>query len=217
MRPTPVIIAADLALPTAHLDDHTNYVGSWLRVLKRDNRAVMTAEAKAAVAAGFLLRATGLADMKQPTSRSVKRPDHVRAPDLRATASATVAGSRPLQASSARRTFTTASCSSKGGSGGWGQVPVDGKPAGAAAGSCRAGLEYCKINILYGVRVGLTNSAAEWKAIGKRRGCEGQALILCDNPGRRLTVACYARLGVGLCATGDARKGGNHASGRTRW
>lgn len=60
---TAALLGADLALPTAHLDDHANYIGSWLRVLKRDNRAVMTAAAKAEAAAGFLLRATGLADV----------------------------------------------------------------------------------------------------------------------------------------------------------
>lgn len=58
---TAALLGADLALPTAHLDDHANYIGSWLRILKRDNRAVMTAAAKAEAAAGFLLRATGLA------------------------------------------------------------------------------------------------------------------------------------------------------------
>ena len=58
---TAALLGADLALPTAHLDDHADYIGSWLRVLKRDNRAVMTAAAKAEAAAGFLLRATGLA------------------------------------------------------------------------------------------------------------------------------------------------------------
>ena len=44
----------------SHLDDHASYIASWLRVLRRDNRAVMTAAAKAEAAAGFLLRATGL-------------------------------------------------------------------------------------------------------------------------------------------------------------
>jgi len=57
---TAALMGADLGLPTAHLDDHASYIGSWLRVLKRDNRAVMTAAAKAEAAAGFLLRATGL-------------------------------------------------------------------------------------------------------------------------------------------------------------
>lgn len=57
---TAALLGADLGLPTSHLDDHASYIGSWLRVLKRDNRAVMTAAAKAEAAAGFLLRATGL-------------------------------------------------------------------------------------------------------------------------------------------------------------
>lgn len=54
------LLGADLEPPTAHLDDHASYIASWLRVLKRDSRAVMTAAAKAEAAAGFLLRATGL-------------------------------------------------------------------------------------------------------------------------------------------------------------
>ena len=59
---TAALLGADLGLPTAHLDDHASYIASWLRVLKRDSRAVMTAAAKAEAAAGYLLRATGLAD-----------------------------------------------------------------------------------------------------------------------------------------------------------
>lgn len=58
---TSALLGADLGLPTAHMDDHASYIASWLRVLKRDSRAVMTAAAKAEAAAGFLLRATGLA------------------------------------------------------------------------------------------------------------------------------------------------------------
>lgn len=59
---TAALLGADLGLPTAHLDDHASYISSWLKVLKRDGRAVMTAAAKAEAAAGFLLRATGLGD-----------------------------------------------------------------------------------------------------------------------------------------------------------
>lgn len=57
---TSALLGADLGLPTHHLDDHAAYIGSWLRVLKRDNRALMTAAARAEAAAGFLLRATGI-------------------------------------------------------------------------------------------------------------------------------------------------------------
>ncbi|WP_267347116.1 zincin-like metallopeptidase domain-containing protein [Sphingomonas sp. GM_Shp_2] len=57
---TSALLGADLELPTAHLDDHAAYIDSWLRVLKADSRALMTAAAKAEAAASFLLRATGL-------------------------------------------------------------------------------------------------------------------------------------------------------------
>ncbi|CAM3041740.1 zincin-like metallopeptidase domain-containing protein [Sphingomonas zeae] len=57
---TSALLGADLELPTAHLDDHASYVDAWLRVLRREPRAIMTAAAKAEAAAGFLLRATGL-------------------------------------------------------------------------------------------------------------------------------------------------------------
>lgn len=67
---TAALLGADLALPTAHLDDHASYISSWLKVLKRDSRAVMTAAAKAEAAAGFLLRATGLAEDKQPDEQN---------------------------------------------------------------------------------------------------------------------------------------------------
>jgi antirestriction protein ArdC len=57
---TSALLGADLGLPTSHMDDHASYISSWLTVLRRDSRAVMTAAAKAEAAAGFLLRATGL-------------------------------------------------------------------------------------------------------------------------------------------------------------
>jgi antirestriction protein ArdC len=57
---TSCLLGADLGLPTHHIDDHAAYIGSWLRVLKRDNRALMTAAARAEAAASFLLRATGI-------------------------------------------------------------------------------------------------------------------------------------------------------------
>ena len=57
---TSALLGADLGLPTSHLDDHAAYLGSWLRVLRKDSRAIMTAAAKAEAAAGYLLRAAGL-------------------------------------------------------------------------------------------------------------------------------------------------------------
>ena len=58
---TSALLGADLGLPTAHIDDHAAYIGSWLAVLRKDSRAIMTAAAKAEAAAGYLLRVTGLA------------------------------------------------------------------------------------------------------------------------------------------------------------
>ncbi|GAY22962.1 zincin-like metallopeptidase domain-containing protein [Sphingobium fuliginis] len=55
------LVGADVGLPTTHLDDHAAYIGSWLSILRRDNRALLTAAARAEEAAGYLLRATGLA------------------------------------------------------------------------------------------------------------------------------------------------------------
>lgn len=57
---TSALLGADLGLPTDHLDDHAAYIASWLTVLRRDSRALMTAAARAESAAGYLLRATGL-------------------------------------------------------------------------------------------------------------------------------------------------------------
>jgi antirestriction protein ArdC len=64
---TAALLGADLGLPTAHIDDHAAYIGSWLRVLRRDSRTLMTAAAKAEAAAAFLLRTCGLADSEEAT------------------------------------------------------------------------------------------------------------------------------------------------------
>jgi len=54
---TAALVGADVGLPT----DHAAYIGSWLAILRKDNRALLTAAARAEEAAGFLLRATDLA------------------------------------------------------------------------------------------------------------------------------------------------------------
>jgi len=54
------LLGADLGLPTEHLDNHAAYIDSWLTVLKRDPRAILTAAAKAEAAAAYLLRAAGM-------------------------------------------------------------------------------------------------------------------------------------------------------------
>jgi antirestriction protein ArdC len=69
------LLGADLGLPTHHMDDHAAYIGSWLRVLKRDNRALMAAAARAEAAAGFLFaqpasaRTKALPPMPKPSRR----------------------------------------------------------------------------------------------------------------------------------------------------
>ena len=49
------MLGAELGLPVAHLDHHASYVASWLKVLKADSRAVLTAAAKAEQACSLLL------------------------------------------------------------------------------------------------------------------------------------------------------------------
>jgi antirestriction protein ArdC len=49
------MLGAELGLPVAHLDHHASYLASWLKVLKADSRAVLTAAAKAEEACSLLL------------------------------------------------------------------------------------------------------------------------------------------------------------------
>jgi antirestriction protein ArdC len=53
------MLGAELGLPVAHLDHHASYLASWLKVLKSDSRAILTAAAKAEEACGMLLRLGG--------------------------------------------------------------------------------------------------------------------------------------------------------------
>jgi len=55
------LIGADLGLPVAHLDNHASYIDHWLRILRADERALMTAAARAEEAATFLLARAGRA------------------------------------------------------------------------------------------------------------------------------------------------------------
>jgi len=50
------MLGAELGLPVEHLDHHTSYLASWLKVLKADTRAILTVAAKAEEAASLLLR-----------------------------------------------------------------------------------------------------------------------------------------------------------------
>ena len=49
------LIGADLGLPVTHLDNHASYIDHWLRILRADERALMTAAARAEEAAALLL------------------------------------------------------------------------------------------------------------------------------------------------------------------
>lgn len=50
------MIGSELGLPTEHLDNHASYLASWLRVLKADSRAILSAAAKAEEASALILR-----------------------------------------------------------------------------------------------------------------------------------------------------------------
>jgi antirestriction protein ArdC len=56
----PAILGAELGLPVAHLDHHASYIASWLELLKSDDRAILTAAAKAEEAASLLMRLGGI-------------------------------------------------------------------------------------------------------------------------------------------------------------
>lgn len=55
------MLGAELGLPVAHLDSHASYIGHWLKLLKDDDRAILTAAARAEEAAGLLLKLGGRA------------------------------------------------------------------------------------------------------------------------------------------------------------
>lgn len=52
-------VCAHLGLSTEPQPDHAQYINSWLRVLKADNRAIFTAASKAQQAADFLIQQSG--------------------------------------------------------------------------------------------------------------------------------------------------------------
>ena len=60
------IVGSELGLPVAHLDHHASYIASWLKLLKSDDRAILTAAAKAEEAASLLLRLGGSEERQSP-------------------------------------------------------------------------------------------------------------------------------------------------------
>jgi len=57
------MLGAELGLPVTHLDSHASYIEHWLKLLRDDDRAILTAAAKAEKAAGLLLGLGGRALM----------------------------------------------------------------------------------------------------------------------------------------------------------
>jgi antirestriction protein ArdC len=55
------MLGAELGLPVTHLDSHASYIEHWLKLLKQDDRAILTAAAKAEEASRLLLRLAGRA------------------------------------------------------------------------------------------------------------------------------------------------------------
>ena len=53
------MLGAELGLPVTHLDNHASYIEHWLRLLKDDDRAILTAAAKAEEASSLLLKLGG--------------------------------------------------------------------------------------------------------------------------------------------------------------
>lgn len=53
------ILGAELGLPVTHLDNHASYIEHWLKLLRENDRAILTAAAKAEEAASLLLKLGG--------------------------------------------------------------------------------------------------------------------------------------------------------------
>jgi antirestriction protein ArdC len=53
------MLGAELGLPVTHLDSHASYIEHWLKLLRQDDRAILTAAAKAEEAASLLLKLGG--------------------------------------------------------------------------------------------------------------------------------------------------------------
>ncbi|MDE8654722.1 zincin-like metallopeptidase domain-containing protein [Novosphingobium sp. H3SJ31-1] len=65
------MLGAELGLPVTHLDSHASYIEHWLKLLKDDDRAILTAAAKAEEAASLLLKLGGRAMPEQFDDASV--------------------------------------------------------------------------------------------------------------------------------------------------
>ena len=59
------MLGAELGLPVTHLDSHASYIEHWLKLLKDDDRAILTAAAKAEEASTLLLKLGGRVTLEQ--------------------------------------------------------------------------------------------------------------------------------------------------------
>lgn len=55
------MLGAELGLPVTHLDSHASYIEHWLKLLRDDDRAILTAASKAEEASSLLLKLGGRA------------------------------------------------------------------------------------------------------------------------------------------------------------
>ena len=53
------MLGAELGLPVTHLDSHASYIEHWLKLFREDDRAILTAAAKAEEASSLLLKLGG--------------------------------------------------------------------------------------------------------------------------------------------------------------
>ena len=67
------MLGAELGLPVANLDSHASYIGHWLKLLKEDDRAILTAAAKAEEASSLLLKlgGRGIADIDEASAAAL--------------------------------------------------------------------------------------------------------------------------------------------------
>ncbi len=72
------MLGAELGLPVAHLDNHASYIESWIKLLRHDDRAILTAAARAEEASSLLLR-LGRGESEVPYKFSERAPSALAA------------------------------------------------------------------------------------------------------------------------------------------
>ena len=67
------MLGAELGLPVAHLDSHASYIDHWLKLLRDDDRAILTTAAKAEEASSLLLKLGGrdIAGAQEPADEAL--------------------------------------------------------------------------------------------------------------------------------------------------